>query len=140
MTPRPESPHELAVLEEEAQLVGVDGELAPEWERLVRVLEEGEFERVGGQHTIRTNARIIAATHRDVEEEVQKGNFREDLFYRLYVIPILMPSLKERTSDIPFLVSHFLDELNIYPGAPHSTEEHRHLYKHILIPIFVTTL
>ena len=78
--------------------------------KVLRVLEEGEFERVGGQHTIRTDARIIAATHRDVEEEVQKGNFREDLFYRLYVIPILMPPVKERTSDIPFLVSHFLEE------------------------------
>jgi transcriptional regulator with PAS, ATPase and Fis domain len=78
--------------------------------KVLRVLEEGEFERVGGHETIKVDARIIAATHRDLEEEVQKGNFREDLFYRLYVIPILLPSLRERKSDIPFLVHHFLNE------------------------------
>jgi transcriptional regulator with GAF, ATPase, and Fis domain len=78
--------------------------------KVLRVLEEGEFERVGGHETIKVDARIIAATHRDLEEEVQKGNFREDLFYRLYVIPIMLPSLRERKTDIPFLVSHFLEE------------------------------
>ena len=78
--------------------------------KVLRVLEEGEFERVGGHETIKTDARIIAATHRDLEEEVQKGNFREDLFYRLYVIPILLPTLKERRDDIPYLVSYFLEE------------------------------
>ena len=78
--------------------------------KVLRVLEEGEFERVGGNRTIKSDARIIAATHRDLEEEVQKGNFREDLFYRLYVIPIMLPTLKERKSDIPFLVSHFLEQ------------------------------
>jgi transcriptional regulator with GAF, ATPase, and Fis domain len=78
--------------------------------KVLRVLEEGEFERVGGNETIKTDARIIAATHRDLEEEVQKGNFREDLFYRLYVIPIMLPTLKERQDDIPFLVSYFLEE------------------------------
>jgi DNA-binding NtrC family response regulator len=78
--------------------------------KVLRVLEEGEFERVGGHETIKVDARIIAATHRDLEEEVQKGNFREDLFYRLYVIPIMLPSLRERKSDIPFLVYHFLEE------------------------------
>jgi len=78
--------------------------------KVLRVLEEGEFERVGGNETIKTDARIIAATHRDLEEEVQKGNFREDLFYRLYVIPIMLPTLKERQGDIPFLVSYFLEE------------------------------
>jgi transcriptional regulator with GAF, ATPase, and Fis domain len=60
--------------------------------KVLRVLEEGEFERVGGNETIKTDARIIAATHRDLEEEVQKGNFREDLFYRLYVIPVMLPT------------------------------------------------
>jgi DNA-binding NtrC family response regulator len=70
--------------------------------KVLRVLEEGEFERVGGK--------IIAATHRDLEEEVQKGNFREDLFYRLYVIPIMLPTLKERKADIPYLVSHFIEQ------------------------------
>jgi transcriptional regulator with GAF, ATPase, and Fis domain len=78
--------------------------------KVLRVLEEGEFERVGGRETIKVDARIIAATHRDLEEEVQKGHFREDLFYRLYVIPIMLPALRERKSDIPFLVHHFLDE------------------------------
>ena len=78
--------------------------------KVLRVLEEGEFERVGGHETIKSDARIIAATHRDLEEEVQKGNFREDLFYRLYVIPIMLPTLKERKSDIPYLVSYFLQE------------------------------
>jgi len=78
--------------------------------KVLRVLEEGEFERVGGNETIKTDARIIAATHRDLEEEVQKGNFREDLFYRLYVIPIMLPTLKERQGDIPYLVSYFLEE------------------------------
>ncbi len=78
--------------------------------KVLRVLEEGEFERVGGHETIKTDARIIAATHRDLEEEVQKRNFREDLFYRLYVIPIMLPNLKERKEDIPHLVSSFLEE------------------------------
>ena len=76
------------------------------------MLEEGEFERVGGHETIKSDARIIAATHRDLEEEVQKGNFREDLFYRLYVIPIMLPTLKERQGDIPYLVSYFLEEFS----------------------------
>ncbi len=78
--------------------------------KVLRVLEEGEFERVGGRETIKVDARIIAATHRDLEEEVQKGHFREDLFYRLYVIPILLPALRERKGDIPFLVYRFLEE------------------------------
>ncbi len=77
--------------------------------KVLRVLEENEFEAVGGSQTIKANVRIIAATHRDLEEEVQKGNFREDLFYRLYVIPMVLPPLKEKKSDIPLLVSHFLN-------------------------------
>jgi len=80
--------------------------------KVLRVLEEGEFERVGGNETIKTDARFIAATHRDLEEEVQKRNFREDLFYRLYVIPIMLPTLKERRGDIPYLVSYFLEEFH----------------------------
>jgi DNA-binding NtrC family response regulator len=78
--------------------------------KVLRVLEEGEFERVGGHETIKADARFIAATHRDLEEEVQKGHFREDLFYRLHVIPILLPSLRERKVDIPVLLSHFFEE------------------------------
>jgi transcriptional regulator with PAS, ATPase and Fis domain len=78
--------------------------------KVLRVLEEGEFERIGGHETIKSDARIIAATHRDLEEEVQKRNFREDLFYRLYVIPIMLPTLRERKSDVPFLVDYFLEQ------------------------------
>jgi len=78
--------------------------------KVLRVLEEGEFERIGGHETIKADARFIAATHRDLEEEVQKGHFREDLFYRLHVIPILLPSLRERKADIPVLLTHFLEE------------------------------
>jgi len=77
--------------------------------KVLRVLEENEFEPVGGNKTIKANVRVIAATHRDLEEEVQKGTFREDLFYRLYVIPIVLPPLKEKKPDIPLLVSHFLN-------------------------------
>lgn len=77
--------------------------------KVLRVLEENEFEPVGGSKTLKANVRVIAATHRDLEEEVQKGNFREDLFYRLYVIPMVLPPLKEKKSDLPLLVSHFIN-------------------------------
>ena len=80
--------------------------------KVLRALEEKSFERVGGCKTIKVNARIIAATHRNLKEEVKKGNFREDLFYRLYVIPINIPPLRERREDILLLVSHYLDKFN----------------------------
>ncbi|MGA6924699.1 MAG: sigma-54 dependent transcriptional regulator [Desulfosarcina sp.] len=80
--------------------------------KILKVLEERCFEPVGGCKTVQVNVRIIAATHRDLEEAVQKGNFREDLFYRLYVIPIKLPALRERRSDIPHFVTHFIDRLN----------------------------
>ena len=80
--------------------------------KVLKVLEEGEFEQVGGSKTIKVDVRIIAATHRDLSEEVQKGNFREDLYYRLYVIPLMLPSLRDRRSDIPFLISHFMEQSN----------------------------
>ena len=76
--------------------------------RLLRVLQEGEFTPVGGNRLIRTNARIIAATHQDLERLIQSGQFREDLFYRLNVVPIRMPPLRERLQDIDDLVHHFL--------------------------------
>lgn len=89
------------------------GDMSPELQiKVLKVLEEKEFEPVGGCKTNRVDVRIIAATHRDLEEEVQKGSFREDLFYRLYVIPIRLPALKERLSDIPLLVDYFLVKLN----------------------------
>jgi len=81
--------------------------------KVLRVLEEGEFEQVGGTKTIKADVRIISATHRDLDEEVQKGNFRQDLFYRLFVIPVTLPPLRERKLDIPLLIHYFLKELNL---------------------------
>jgi formate hydrogenlyase transcriptional activator len=84
------------------------GELAPEMQvSLLRVLQEGEFERVGGTTTIRTDTRVIAATNRDLAADVRTGRFRSDLFYRLNVFPIHVPSLRERREDIPILVEYF---------------------------------
>ena len=76
--------------------------------RLLRVLQEGEYTSVGGRSPITANARIIAATHRDLRNAVRQGLFREDLYYRLNVVPLRIPPLRERTEDIPELVSHFL--------------------------------
>jgi transcriptional regulator with GAF, ATPase, and Fis domain len=89
------------------------GDMSPDLQvKVLKVLEEGEFEQVGGSKTIHVDVRIIAATHRDLSEEVQKGNFREDLYYRLFVIPLMLPALRERRSDIPHLVSYFLEQSN----------------------------
>ena len=76
--------------------------------RLLRVLQEKEFEKVGSSKTIKTDVRIIAATQTHLHEEVKKGNFRDDLYYRLSVVPIIIPPLKERADDIPLLVGRFL--------------------------------
>lgn len=78
--------------------------------RLLRVLQEGEFILVGGHQPIKTNARIIAATHRNLQHAVEQGTFRQDLYYRLNVVPIHLPPLRERKEDIPLLVNHFLKE------------------------------
>lgn len=89
------------------------GDMSPDLQvKVLKVLEEREFEPVGGYKSIKVDVRIIAATHRDLEEEVQKGNFREDLFYRLFVIPVQLPSLRERPTDIPLLVDHFIHKFN----------------------------
>ncbi len=76
--------------------------------KLLRFLQEHEFERVGGSQTIKVNVRVIAATNRQLEKEVAEGRFREDLYYRLNVVSIHMPALRERPSDIPLLTNHFL--------------------------------
>jgi DNA-binding NtrC family response regulator len=78
--------------------------------KLLRVLQEREFERVGGHETLKVDVRIVATTNRDLQKEVGKGRFREDLFYRLNVIPIRLPPLRDRKDDVPALVAHFLDK------------------------------
>ena len=78
--------------------------------RLLRVLQEGEFTTVGGRQPIRANVRIVAATHRDLRQAIRGGQFREDLFYRLNVVPIRLPPLRERLEDIPVLARHFLEK------------------------------
>ncbi len=78
--------------------------------RLLRVLQEGEYTTVGGRTPIRTNVRIVSATHRDLRQLVAQGLFREDLYYRLNVVPIRLPPLRERREDIPDLVAHFLEK------------------------------
>jgi len=86
------------------------GDMPPEAQtRLLRVLQEGEFTSVGGRQPIKANVRIIAATHRDLRNAIRLGQFREDLFYRLNVVPIRLPPLRERAEDIPLLARHFLD-------------------------------
>ncbi len=85
------------------------GDMPPEAQtRLLRVLQEGEYTSVGGRNAIRTDVRIIAATHRDLTQLIRQGMFREDLYYRLNVVPIRIPPLRERREDIPELVGHFL--------------------------------
>jgi Nif-specific regulatory protein len=93
------------------------GDLSPSVQvKLLRILQERSFERVGGNRAIRTNARIIAATHRDLKAEVEKGSFREDLYFRLNVFPIHLPPLRERGADILLLADHFVEKLGANSG------------------------
>ena len=76
---------------------------------MLRVLQEGEVERLGSARTIKVDVRVIAATNKNLEEEIEKGHFREDLYFRLAVIPIFVPPLRERPEDIPLLVRHYME-------------------------------
>ncbi|MCW8308668.1 nitrogen regulation protein NR(I) [Acidiphilium sp. PA] len=97
------------------------GDMPPEAQtRLLRVLQEGEFTTVGGRQPIRANARIVAATHRDLRVLIRSGQFREDLFYRLNVVPIRLPPLRERAGDIALLAQHFLSRAQA-EGLPAKT-------------------
>ncbi|KRT72036.1 MAG: sigma-54-dependent transcriptional response regulator [Candidatus Rokubacteria bacterium CSP1-6] len=94
-------------------------ELAPGLQaKLLRALQDGEIRRVGGTKTLRVDARVIAATNRDLAAEVRDGAFREDLFFRLNVFPLFLPPLRERREDIPLFVDHFLDRIAQDGGGP----------------------
>ncbi|WP_426752003.1 sigma-54-dependent transcriptional regulator [Myxococcus sp. Y35] len=89
------------------------GEIPVEMQvKLLRALQEGEFERVGGIKTTRVDVRLVAATNRDLQAEIEAGRFRKDLYYRLAVVPISLPALRERRSDIPMLARHFVEKYN----------------------------
>jgi transcriptional regulator with GAF, ATPase, and Fis domain len=104
------------------------GELPPETQiALLRVLQEHEFERVGGTRSIRADVRVIAATNRDLQVAISAGSFRSDLFYRLHVFPIEMPSLRERREDIPLLVEYFIDRYARKAGKHFKNVEKRTL-------------
>ena len=95
------------------------GEMSPSTQKkLLRVLQQGEFQRVGGSETLFTDVRVIAATNKNLEHEVEEGRFRDDLYYRLNVIRIAMPPVRERREDIPLLTAHFLDRHRYRPGFP----------------------
>jgi two-component system, NtrC family, nitrogen regulation response regulator NtrX len=93
--------------------------------KTLRILQEQKFERVGGSRTIQVDVRVIAATNKDLEAEIEKGRFRDDLYYRLNVIPIRVPPLRERVEDIPALISEFLREIsmNMNVGPKSFSEE-----------------
>jgi two-component system nitrogen regulation response regulator NtrX len=97
--------------------------------KLLRVLEERQVERVGGDRAIPVDVRVIVATHRNLDELVKKGSFRQDLYHRIYVFPLLLPPLRERAEDIPVLVAHFAAQVadqngwKIKPFEPEAIQE-----------------
>jgi transcriptional regulator with PAS, ATPase and Fis domain len=95
--------------------------------KLLRVLESGEFHRVGSEHSTRVDVRIISATNKNLDEEVAAGRFREDLYYRLRVVPIIVPPLRERVSDIPVLSEYFLTRFSQKQGLQPATLSSRSL-------------
>ena len=103
--------HEGAIFLDEVSEIPLSSQV-----KILRFLQFQEFERLGGTETIKVNVRVIAATNKDLNEEVKKGNFREDLYYRLNVIPINLPPLRERKGDIPILVEYFLKRLSTQSG------------------------
>ncbi len=84
--------------------------------KILRILQEKSFQRVGGTETIKVDVRVIAATNKDLKEEIKKGTFREDLFYRLNVVPFKVPELKDRQEDIPALITHFVNDFSKQSG------------------------
>ena len=111
------------------------GDMSPKTQaKVLRVLQEGEVERLGSARTIKVDVRVISATNKNLEEEIEKGRFREDLYFRLAVIPIPVPPLRERQDDIPLLVRHFMDYFSrennvrpkrITPAAIETLQRHR---------------
>ncbi|MGB8364308.1 MAG: nif-specific transcriptional activator NifA [Rhizomicrobium sp.] len=94
------------------------GEISASFQaKLLRVLQEGEFERVGGTKSLKVDVRLVCATNRDLEAEVSKGTFRADLYYRLAVVPVFLPSLRERKEDVPLLASEFVKRFNHEHGS-----------------------
>jgi two-component system nitrogen regulation response regulator NtrX len=102
--------------------------------KVLRVLQEGEVERLGSARTIKVDVRVIAATNKNLEEEIEKGHFREDLYFRLAVIPVYVPPLRERPDDVPQLVRHFMEYFSrdnnvrakrITPGALETLQRYR---------------
>lgn len=86
--------------------------------KLLRVLQDREFERVGGEETLTVDVRVIAATNKNLQDEIGKGNFREDLYYRLHIIPIHLPPLRKRKEDIPLLIEHFITKVGHQLNMP----------------------
>jgi DNA-binding NtrC family response regulator len=101
--------------------------------KLLRVLEQGEVERIGGDKPVKVNVRVVVATHRKLEDQVKQGHFRQDLFHRIFVFPVVLPPLRERPEDIPALAAHFAAQIvkqNNWKGITFSPEAMRALQAH----------